>query len=402
MPSYFESLSMVALEAWALGRPVLANARCDVLKGQCIRSRAGLYYNDEHEFVDTIHTISENPWLSATLGQNGRQFFREHYDWNVIDRKYLDMLDRLSKEPPSSPSEPLPGWIARRQRDRRPAADIVATLPEGPSQGDELLGTERTGRPAVHGGTVRRPDRSVGRLAGRPFSKRWRIDGDQRQSGRAPGRGLTRLRRRDRPRGPGNPARAVRTPDTTPTSSWKQRPPARTAHPRLPRARGRLRPRQPAAASLLDRLEGVSRSFALPDRMAIIYHNITPPEYFVNVHRRLAGQCFRGRRELRAYIDRCDLALGDSEFNCRDLESLGFTKTAVLPVVPSFSHLERAPDRFVADTFDDDWTNVLFVGRVIPNKKIEDLIRYFHAYHTRFNPRSRLIVVGVFNAFSGT
>ena len=140
-------------------------------------------------------------------------------------------------------------------------------------------------------------------------------------------------------------------------------------------------------------------AFALPDRMAIIYHNITPPEYFVNVHRRLAGQCFRGRRELRAYIDRCDLALGDSEFNCRDLESLGFTKTAVLPVVPSFSHLERAPDRFVADTFDDDWTNVLFVGRVIPNKKIEDLIRYFHAYHTRFNPRSRLIVVGVFNAF---
>ena len=42
MPSYFESLSMVALEAWALGRPVLANGRCDVLKGQCIRSNAGL------------------------------------------------------------------------------------------------------------------------------------------------------------------------------------------------------------------------------------------------------------------------------------------------------------------------------------------------------------------------
>ena len=44
MPSYFESLSMVALEAWALGKPVLANGRCDVLKGQCIRSNGGLYY----------------------------------------------------------------------------------------------------------------------------------------------------------------------------------------------------------------------------------------------------------------------------------------------------------------------------------------------------------------------
>jgi glycosyltransferase involved in cell wall biosynthesis len=140
-------------------------------------------------------------------------------------------------------------------------------------------------------------------------------------------------------------------------------------------------------------------AFALPDRMALIYHNITPPEYFANVHPRLARQCFRGRRELRAYVDRCEMALGDSEFNCRDLESLGFNRTAVLPVVPDFSHLDVAPNRFVADEFDDDWTNILFVGRVIANKKIDDLIRFFHAYHTRFNPRSRLIVVGVFSAF---
>ena len=75
-------------------------------------------------------------------------------------------------------------------------------------------------------------------------------------------------------------------------------------------------------------------AFALPDRMALIYHNITPPEYFVGVHRTLARQCFRGRRELRAYVDRCDLALGDSEFNRQDLEALGFPRTAVLPVVP--------------------------------------------------------------------
>jgi hypothetical protein len=61
-------------------------------------------------------------------------------------------------------------------------------------------------------------------------------------------------------------------------------------------------------------------AFALPDRMALIYHNITPPDYFVGVHRTLARQCFRGRRELRAYANRSDLALGDSEFNRQDLE----------------------------------------------------------------------------------
>src|SRR5438445_1635663 len=135
-------------------------------------------------------------------------------------------------------------------------------------------------------------------------------------------------------------------------------------------------------------------AYALPDRMALIYHNITPPEYFVGVHRTLARQTFRGRRELRAYADRCDLAMGDSEFNRQDLEALGFPRTAVLPVVPDFSHLDRDPQWLVARDFDDDWTNVLFVGRMIANKKIEDLIRWFHAYHTVFNPRSRLLLVG--------
>jgi len=140
-------------------------------------------------------------------------------------------------------------------------------------------------------------------------------------------------------------------------------------------------------------------AYALPDRMALIYHNITPPEYFAAVHRTLARQCFRGRREIHAYVDRCDLALGDSEFNREDLVSLGFPRTDVLPVVPDLTHLDDPADWLVARQFDDDWTNILFVGRVIANKKIEDVIRCFHAYHTRFNPRSRLIIAGVFSVF---
>jgi glycosyltransferase involved in cell wall biosynthesis len=140
-------------------------------------------------------------------------------------------------------------------------------------------------------------------------------------------------------------------------------------------------------------------AYALPDRMALIYHNITPPEYFAGVHRQLARQCFRGRREIHAYVDRCDIALGDSEFNREDLVSLGFPRTDVLPVVPDLSHLDEPADWFVAREFDDDWTNILFVGRVIANKKVEDLIRIFHAYQTQFNPRSRLIIAGVFGLF---
>jgi glycosyltransferase involved in cell wall biosynthesis len=140
-------------------------------------------------------------------------------------------------------------------------------------------------------------------------------------------------------------------------------------------------------------------AYALPDRMALVYHNITPPEYFVDIHKLLVRLCYHGRRELGAYVDRCDLALGDSEFNRQELERLGFPATGVLSVVPDFSHLDGEPNFLVAGGFDDDWTNVLFVGRVIPNKRIENVIRFFAAYKTRYNPRARLLIVGSYGGF---
>ncbi len=66
---------MVALEAWALGRPVLANGRCDVLKGQCLRSNAGLFYESYEEFAETLYALESNGPLHARLGQNGRDYF---------------------------------------------------------------------------------------------------------------------------------------------------------------------------------------------------------------------------------------------------------------------------------------------------------------------------------------
>ena len=140
-------------------------------------------------------------------------------------------------------------------------------------------------------------------------------------------------------------------------------------------------------------------AYALPGRMVLVYHNITPPEYFLGVHKDLVKLCFRGRRELTAYIGRCEMALGDSEYNRQELQDLGFANTGVLPVVPDFSHLDLEPNTMTSDPFDDGWTNIMFVGRVIPNKKFEDLIRAFHVYRTRHNPRSRLLLVGSYGGF---
>jgi glycosyltransferase involved in cell wall biosynthesis len=140
-------------------------------------------------------------------------------------------------------------------------------------------------------------------------------------------------------------------------------------------------------------------AYALPGRMVLVYHNITPPDYFVGVHADLVKQCFRGRRELSAYAERSDLALGDSEYNRRELDELGFPRTGVLPVVPDFSHLAGSPNLPLTTVFDDGWTNVMFVGRVIPNKKFETIIRAFHVYRTRHNPRARLLLVGSYSGF---
>jgi glycosyltransferase involved in cell wall biosynthesis len=140
-------------------------------------------------------------------------------------------------------------------------------------------------------------------------------------------------------------------------------------------------------------------AFALPCRMALVYHNITPPEYFLGVHEQLVRQCYHGRRELLAYRTRCELALGDSEFNRQELHELGFTPTGVLPVVPDFSHLDGRGDARVAAAYDDEWTNVLFVGRVIPNKRPDDLVRFFYAYKTLYNPKARLLLAGSYGGF---
>ena len=140
MPSYYESLSMVALEAWALGRPVLANARCDVLLGQCIRSNAGLFYQDAREFEAALNRLLGDPTLVKGLGDKGRAYFARHYAWPVIERKYLDMFERLQGAPAPRRMEPIPGWFARRRPNVPAAIDVLAELPAGPVLDDAAVG----------------------------------------------------------------------------------------------------------------------------------------------------------------------------------------------------------------------------------------------------------------------
>jgi glycosyltransferase involved in cell wall biosynthesis len=124
---------MVTLEAWALGKPVLTNAKCDVLKGQSIRSNAGLYYDDYAEFAEALHAVVSSASLRQALGASGRAYFRAHYAWPVIEKKYLGVLDRLAREGSAAARrlEPLPGWFARRARTLPPAHEVLQRVPSG-------------------------------------------------------------------------------------------------------------------------------------------------------------------------------------------------------------------------------------------------------------------------------
>lgn len=136
--------------------------------------------------------------------------------------------------------------------------------------------------------------------------------------------------------------------------------------------------------------------FRIPDKRVMIYHNITPYEFFLDTHRILSRECYKGRLEIKLFVDKVDLALGDSEFNRRELESLGYANTGVLPLLLDFSKFDGNTDPVFRQIYGNGKFTILFVGRVIPNKRFEDVIKTFYFYKKYFNPDSQLLLVGDF------
>lgn len=94
LPSRYESLSMVVLEAWLMRKPVLVNGSCEVLREQCLRSNGGLYYRTYQEFAIALDLLMRNEQLRDQLGQQGQEFATTEYDWNTIESKYLRAIAR--------------------------------------------------------------------------------------------------------------------------------------------------------------------------------------------------------------------------------------------------------------------------------------------------------------------
>jgi glycosyltransferase involved in cell wall biosynthesis len=116
VPSPYESLSLLALEAFAVGTPVLANARAEVLVDHCRRSNAGLFYADRWEFVEALKLLERDPALRAAMGENGKHYVNSHYRWNTILTKYERLFSRLRSQPRDEGRDR--SRLAGRERDR--------------------------------------------------------------------------------------------------------------------------------------------------------------------------------------------------------------------------------------------------------------------------------------------
>jgi glycosyltransferase involved in cell wall biosynthesis len=134
---------------------------------------------------------------------------------------------------------------------------------------------------------------------------------------------------------------------------------------------------------------------ALPRGRVLQYHNVTPAHFFAPYDLNIFHLATMGRDEIRRLAGRTDAAMADSEYNRRELEGFGFSNTGVFPIAVDLERIRRAPRRPALELLlSDGLVNFLFVGRIVPNKKIEDHIRLAEHYKRYVGLDYRFIFVG--------
>jgi len=138
---------------------------------------------------------------------------------------------------------------------------------------------------------------------------------------------------------------------------------------------------------------------SLDSKIIMIYHNVTPPEFFEGTNNVIADLLKQGKIQLEKLKTRIDLAVGDSEYSRLELEKIGYKKTGVFPILFDMKKYKQKPDQTLISKYKKS-TNILYVGRIAPNKNVEEIIKIFHYYSSNINPNSNLFLVGRFDGVS--
>lgn len=130
-------------------------------------------------------------------------------------------------------------------------------------------------------------------------------------------------------------------------------------------------------------------------KVVLRYHNVTPPEFFHGYDEKAETITRKGLAQIKSMRDAIDYGMVDSEQNKKDLEQMGYEcPISVVSILIPFKDYEQQPDLDVVNGYSDGNTNIVFVGRIVPNKKFEDVIACFAAYKKKYDPAARLFLVG--------
>ena len=133
----------------------------------------------------------------------------------------------------------------------------------------------------------------------------------------------------------------------------------------------------------------------LPGKKVLRYHNITPPEFFKKYSKGAQNSCFYGYEGVKYLSDKMDYVIAVSDYNRKDLICMGYQcEMDVMPILIPFADYEKEPDRSVIEKYQDGRTNIVFTGRINPNKKQEDVIKSFYLYKKYYDADARLFLVG--------
>ncbi|RJX34458.1 MAG: glycosyltransferase [Desulfarculus sp.] len=331
-PSLMESFSRVIMEAWLAGTPVMVHQNCPVTRDHVLTSGGGLPFGDYLHFAEGLDYLLARPQLRAAMAQAGRDYVFSYFSWPVVTDNYLRLIERVASEPLPAPTT---------------AASVLSPSPR-----------PATSAPAMH---QMMPDFSFGdaigneALALQKLFRSWGLVSDIFAH-------FVHPRLADRARPIEEYYKAARPQDLLLFHFS-------TGHP------------------LADRLA------QMPGRRLLRYHNITPAHFLERCNPEGAARARQGREQLTRVAQAVELGIGVSDYNCAELTAAGCPATVTVPIMLDLGLHSAPPDEFVKYLYGDGRPAVLHVGRLAPNKAIQDLIKTQY-WLSRLVPGVRLLLVG--------
>jgi glycosyltransferase involved in cell wall biosynthesis len=330
-PSLNESFSIVMMEAWVAGTPTLVHASCAVTREHCLEANGGLFFADAEEFAETVELLQDIPSLRQALGVQGRQYVLRHFTREVVVANYLEAFKQ---------------WGFALDEMRRPPRPVSGALRPRITEAYQLLAGFRSGDAISQMATTLQETLRAWGFASEIFAQH-----------------------------------------VHPASRGQVCPLGEFNH--------RGRPGQLLIYHHSIHSEASEVFCRYPGKTVLIYHNITPAHFFAgysDLHMALASL---GRAQLSDLIKAADLCLGDSRYNCLELEQYGAMDCRVLPVLLDLEAIGRIqPDPGVLRRFGDGRPTILYVGRPVPNKRQDNVLWVFARYKQQFAPAARLVLVG--------